>query len=391
MISSGGTQIAGAKILSARAIPIVGLVLIGLSVWQCVPAVAADLSPSERARLQASLEAARPGPGGDRQLDAAYELLAVADTATKGGGTDIAASATAALISVIDNAGLTGSGTVDLGRAQDAIDQLLDLKFSAGSAGLDSVLSAIDRSMRRLFLVVEGGLSKAVSAGDDFDSRLQSLAAMADLQASAAQANLAEEAATIGRSFDIGFQELSEEAHTVTGSDRIAALDGVRTSREERLADAVANNVQTVAAELRSAEQSEGADLIDESTDVGETLDNEEFVEDSICVETGVVGEPASPLAETLQRACVLAGHTALVARCPMRDLSFVCYRSEQNAESIVYVYRGTPEEETMRLTCGADNIVESGGVPADGAPFRGPAVNLALTCAPIGERAERN
>lgn len=342
-------------------------------------------SAVERARLQGALEAAQANVFADHGLDAAYELLAVADSATRANAGDVAKSATDALLAVVERATVAGE-TDPSPAAQDAIDQMLDLKFSASASGLEVVLSALDGAMRRLITTVEAAQVDIANQDEDaWEQRLDALTALADLQASAAQANLSQEADRIGRSFDRAFAALSEDAHNVSGADRIAALDAVRTAREERLADAANNNVQSVAAELRAAEQVEH----DESgaADFG-GLDLDGQMEDSTCVETGLTEAVQGQGVDVLERECMLSGHATSAGRCPTRDLSFVCYKADAGSESLTYVYRGTPEEDDLRNACGIGNILESMSVPADGAPFRNSGTKLALTCAPIGERA---
>ena len=349
---------------------------------------AADLDAGGLQQLTASYDEAMANAGDGGQLDAAYELLAVVESATAAGGTELAARASDGLIGLVNRAG-RAANDLPAAAAQDSIDQLLDLKFSAGSSGLDRILAAIDSAMMPLIGRAHDGLSAVIKGDEDFETRLNALAALGDLEASSAQANLTDAATTIGRSFDEGFSAVSEDAHSVDGVDRIAALEAVRATRDERLTDAVTNNVKSVAEEIRAAELT-GDPSAEEAEADGLGEDYEAFVESATCTETGTAGPAPGPLTDALTRACVLSGNTTASARCPTRDLSFVCYRKDAAAESIVYVYRNTPEEEMMRFDCAEADMLDSSLIPEAGAPFRGDGVTLALTCAPLGQRADK-
>lgn len=365
------------------AIFIFAVALLRTDTFDAVAADSPKASAAERARLQGALEAAQANVFGVNGLDAAYELLAVTDAATRSGAADVATQSGASLLSVIERA-TASSETAGGSAAQDSIDQLLDLKFSAGSSGLEAIVGAIDIAMQRLMTVAEAAQVATIESNGDWDARIDALTALGDLQASAAQANLAADAERIGRAFDRAFATVSEDAHNVTGSDRVVALNAIRTGRDERLADAASNNVQTVAAELRAAEQS-----ADDDIDLAGASDLDAAMEDSTCVETGLTEASQGRGLEAIERDCMLSGHTTSAARCTTRNLSFVCYKADAGGESLTYVYRGTPEEDDLRIACGTGNILESMSVPVDGAPYRSANTRHALTCAPIGDRAD--
>jgi hypothetical protein len=373
----------------ARAAWFIGCVLLWLAP-ACASAAPAGEAP-DRARLQASLDAARAQAAGEAGLDAAYELIALADAVARSNHADVSNAAVTELLGIVVRAS-QAAADAPRDRAHDTIDQLLDLKFSAAASGLESVIAALDRAMQRLIPGVRTALAERVEDEDDWDIRMEAATAMSDLQASAAQANLNEEAADVGRAFDAAVARLAESAHSDGDiglrQARAQAVAELQSIHDERLADAVTNNVRAVAAELRATEQAV-VQIEQEGTTEGEDLSLADALapEDSTCVETGALAASA-PL-DDAERECVLSGRSPSSARCPTRDLSFVCYRSTDAQETITYVYRDTIEEEPVRQSCA--DLVESGGVPQGGAPFRNGQMRLAMTCAPAGEQAARN
>jgi hypothetical protein len=332
-------------------------------------------------------------------LDAAYELLGVTDVAMRANEPDIASRAAEALIGTVDRA-LAASAQASAGEAQDTLDQLLDLKFSASASGIDNVLTTIDRAMKTLIPQIGSERRMRVDTDEDWESRVQSLAALADLQSTAAQATLTDEAAGVGLIFDSAWDQLKATADGESDPGakmaRLDILDAVRLTREERLADALANNVRAVAEEMRASGDDRNSFADDGGTDFALGFGPETSgVEESTCVETGTLATeisttPASPL-DALQRDCAMSGRAPSAARCSTRELSFVCYEALGASESIIYVYRNSPEEEELRRSCGAENLLEPANVPGDGVAFRNSQMKLSLTCAPVGERAAAN
>lgn len=352
-----------------------------------------------REQLQSSLASGIAHEQETNNLDAAYELLGVADVAMRAHEPEIAARAAEALIATVDRA-LAASAQAPVSEVQDTLDQLLDLKFSASASGIDNVLKTIDHGMKALIPQIGNELRAQVDEQEDWETRVQFLAALADLQSTAAQATLNDEADNVGIIFDIAWDELKgtadAESDSSTKQARLDTLDAVRQTREERLADAVANNVRAVAEEMRA----NGDDRHSFADDGGTDFDlgfgpQATGMEESTCVETGILGAdaaapPASPL-DALRRDCAMSGRAPSAARCSTRELSFVCYEALGGSESITYVYRNTPEEEELRRSCGAENLIEPANVPGDGAAFRNAQMKLSLTCAPVGDRAAAN
>jgi hypothetical protein len=148
------------------------------------------------------------------------------------------------------------------------------------------------------------------------------------------------------------------------------------------VADASANTVDAVAAQLRSSDKDDSGRSGSRPPSAGDSADGS-------CVETGYVGKAiAQKYQRSHDRACVDSGRIPGTKRCPVANLSLACYARIPDGETITYVYRNTPEEAFLRKACSSDDQLPASRVPAAGAPFRSRDVSYAFTCAPSGESA---
>ena len=220
------------------------------------PALAADshkaVDPS-LVELQHAFDFAARAASRSDSLDNAYELLSIADDAQDVGASQIAAAAGAAFADLVKRA--TADALRNGSNARDTLDQFVDLRAAAYSTSAGQV--ALDDAMTSLFPVVAGGIEQTLATAATFDARLAALNDLALLQASATQAKMDTIARGLGVAFDAGAADLhkanGEETDQALQQRRAAALRDAQKSREDRISDARANNVDVVAGRMKDA------------------------------------------------------------------------------------------------------------------------------------------
>ena len=355
------------------------LAAIGLLFLIAPPALAQRGEPVQaNVELQHAFDAAQTSARASDSLDPAYELLGIAGTAQARDIKPLAPNAAAAFVDLVQRA--TAAAQRKRGSAaRDTLDQLVDLRFLAKSEEIQPAMKALDAAMRVLFPEVSEALQKSIDTAKDWDERLSLLNELASLQGSAVQVMMNDVAATIGAAFDARVATLdkiaSQDADDAERARKLGGLAEAKRTRTEQTADAAANNVDAVAAHLKSGGKERGR-----SMDAGV----------SSCVETGY---RSKQLAQKNQadhdRACVDSGRVPSAgARCPVANVSLACYGRVADGESITYVYSNTPEEAATQKSCAAADQLPANRIPASGAAFRSKDVSLAFVCAPSTEAA---
>jgi hypothetical protein len=233
---------------------------------------------------------------------------------------------------------------------------------------------------------VTAALQHKIDGAPTFADKLQFTDDLGDLQASATQIMKEEAARDIGAAFDQKFaqlQALTEKESDVEARARMEeGLAKTRKSREERLADATANNLNVVAALMRNDADKTfdgGGPRTHSDTDVPEDM----AAGVGSCIETGFTGKQDPNEMRNLKLDCINSGRLPAEGRCPTRNLSFLCYDDAPGAEKLTYVYRGTPDETYFQHKCSPDRLVKADKVPSSGALFRKANAVLGFTCAP--------
>ena len=353
------------------------LATIGLALLFALPAAAQRGEQSQaNAELQQAFDAANTSARASDSLDPAYELLGNAGTAQSRSILPLAPNAAAAFVDLVQRA--TAAAQRKRGSAaRDTLDQLVDLRFLAKSEEVQPAMKALDVAMRTLFPEVSDALQKSIDAAKDWDERLTLLGELASLQGSAVQVMMDDVAAAIGAAFDARVVTLdkiaSQDSDDAERARKLGGLADAKRTRTEQTADAAANNVDAVAAHLKSGGKAR-------SMDAGV----------SSCMETGYRSKQlAQQNRADHDRACVDTGRgPAIGGHCPVANVSLACYGRVADGESITYVYRDTPEEAAAQKSCAAADQLPGNRIPAAGAPFRAKDVSLAFTCAPSTEAA---
>jgi hypothetical protein len=351
------------------------------------PVMAAERAPAPGADLQSAYEESAHDARLSDDLDPAYELLGIAETAHMQNFPQIAAKAATAFADLVKRAtikALKTGGTM----AEDTLDQFVDLRFVARSANLPLPQAALDEAMTSLFPTVSTALQRKIDDAGTWDDKLKYATDLGDLQASATQILKDDVARELGEAFDRktavletqAAQETDEAARTLMQE----GLARARKSREDRVADATANNINVVAALLQNQTDKsfEGGgrqrgDMIEIPEDLAAGVGS--------CIETGFTGKSDPAVMRDLELNCINSGRVPAQGRCPTANLSFLCYGATPSAEKMTYVYRGTPDELYFQHKCSPENVVRGDQVPPTGAAFRRSNVALAFTCAPSG------
>ena len=328
-------------------------------------------------------EAARDAKGTD-ELDPAYVLLGVAESAQKQNLPQIAAEAATAFADLIKRA---TAKALKIGGAatEDTLDQLVDLRFMARTANLPLPQAALDDAMATLFPQVSAAVQRKIDEAESWDEKLQHAEDLADLQASATQILKDDLARDLGAAFDLKTAQLETLATQAEHADErtrmMEALAESRQSRSDRVADANANNINVVAALMQGqAEKTTDAESRQPSeVDVPEEL----AAGTRSCIETGFAGKQDPMFVRSMQLNCINSGRLPSERRCSTSNLSFLCYDSVPGGEKMTYIYRGTPEELYFQRTCNPDKVVSADAVSQSGAAFRTANTALAFTCAP--------
>jgi len=348
------------------------------------PAWAGQIPPNDPAAdLRATFrDAARDAKAGD-DLDPAYELLGIAEAAQQRGLPQIAAQAATAFADLV---GRVAAKALKEGgsSSEDALDQFVDLRFMARTANLPLPQAALDGAMTALFPQVSASLQKKADEAADWAEKLRYADALADLQASAIQIMKDDIAASIGAAFDTRAAQLEDaitaEADSATRTEMQDALARTRKTRDDRIIDAKANNLNIVAAMMQSQPATADAgSRVPSEVDVPEEL----AAGTQSCIETGLPGKPDPTVLRTIQVNCINSGRLPTAARCSTANLAFLCHDDTPGGEKITYVYRNTPEEIYFKRRCAADKMVAANAIPADGVTFRSANAALAFVCAP--------
>jgi hypothetical protein len=335
------------------------------------------------ADLQAALDDAAHESRLSDDLDPAYRLLGIAETAQRQNLPDIAAKAATTFADLVKRSAVKAlrlGGTT----AEDTLDQFVDLRFVARTANLPLPQAALDDAMANLFPVVSVAVQQKIDDAGHWADKLKYARELADLQASAAQILKTAIAQDLGAAFDSKMSELETLAGRESAPDeRHAMLEDVakmRKLRDDRLVDANANNLNVVAALMSADKETESATGAASEVNVPEEL----AAGTTSCIETGIVGKADAAVLRGLRLNCINSGRLPAQKRCSMANLAFLCYAETAESEKITYVYRGTPEELYFQLKCGSERIVPAGSIPESGPAFR-TAAALAFTCAPSG------
>jgi hypothetical protein len=345
--------------------------------------------------LRASLESAKRQAAESEGLDAAYELVGIAEAAQNGGAQDLTSETVGLLNSVLDRA-TQSALSASIEDAQDTLDQLVDLSFFARTSKVTGADAVLQRSLRTLFPKIVNDVRAALGLGNNrFESwqkTLSDLGVLGELQASALLMMLDDVAAQIGAAYDVEAARLESLMQQMSNDEQrtraAADLTERRKIREEQLADAKANNLATVAAEMSKPgrarpEDEDSAEAADAYGEIAMT-----------CVETGVIAPDGMTsnwdglleIVTKLEEECVLSGRVPTESRCPGRDLSFICREPlDEKTEQLTYVYKGTREETSMREACKGERVGSS-AVAASGASFKNTAMRRILSCAPVPE-----
>ncbi len=328
-------------------------------------------------------DAARDAGTGD-DLDPAYELLGIAETAQQHDLPQIAAQAATAFADLVKRAttrALKAGGS----SIEDTLDQFVDLRFMARTANLALPQVALDEAMASLFPPVSTSVQRKVDDAGSWSEKLKYAEDLAGLQASATQIMKEELARDMGAAFDLKTAQMetlaNQEADAGTRAGMLAALADTRKSRDDRVVDANANNINVVAALMRNqgGRTADAGSRAPSARDVPEELAAGTFS----CIETGFTAKQDPIQLRSLQTSCVNSGRRAVSGRCTTNNLAFLCYDAAPGGESLTYVYLGTPEELYFQRKCSPDKVVQAGDVPPAGASFRATNAVLAFTCAP--------
>lgn len=354
-------------------------------------AASSGAAPDAAADLQGAYEDAAHDAKLSDDLDPAYELLGIAETAQMQNFPQIAAKAATAFADLVKRATVkalkTDGSKTNGSTTEDTLDQFVDLRFVARSANLPLPQAALDEAMASLFPRVSTALQRKIDDAGPWADKLKYVDDLGDLQASATQILKEDVAHDIGAAFELKMAQLETFAGQETDADERARLmEGlakVRKSRASRIVDANVNNIEVVAALLRSdAEKS-----IDDGSHARSEMNVPEDMAAGVgsCIETGFTGTQDPLQMHSMKLDCVNSGRLPTEGRCSTANLSFLCYNAAPGGEKMTYVYRGTPDEVYFQHKCGADNILKPDKIPASGASFRTANAVLGFTCAPPG------
>ena len=348
------------------------------------PVLAADnrnVPEAEASLRMAFKDAANDAKTGD-DLDPAYALLSIVESAQQQNLPQVAADAATAFADLVKRA--TAKAIKTGGQAtEDTLDQFVDLRFMARSANLPLPQAVLDDAMGSLFPLVSAAVQHKIDAAETWAEKLKYTGDLAELQASATQILKEDIARDMGATFDLKIAQLQERAdHESDVGERGRMLDGLakmRQTRDDRIIDANANNINIIAALMKNDKSSDGGSRPPSEVDVPEEL----AAGTQSCIETGFSGKQDPVQMRSLQVNCINSGRLPAQDRCPTNNLAFLCYEAAPGTEKMTYVYRGTPEELYFQHKCGPDRLLRGDLVPSSGAAFRGTNVALGFICAP--------
>ncbi len=349
----------------------------------CGSAHGADVNSAAADLRAAFREAARDAKTRD-DLDPGYELLGIAETAQQQNLPQIAAEAATAFADLVKRAAAKALRTGG-SAAEDTLDQFVDLRFMARTANLPLPQAALDDAMASLFPPVAAAVQRKFEEAPDWSAKLTFADDLADLQASATQIMKEDIAKEMGEAFDKKAAQLETAAQEAADAEerarRLEALAKTRKSRDDRIVDANANNINIVAALMhsQSARTADAGSRAPSEVDVPEEL----AAGTRSCIETAFTGKQDPAVLRSLQVSCINSGRLPTQNRCSTSNLAFLCYDAAPGGEKMTYVYRGTPEELYFQRRCGSDRLVKGDQVSSNGAPFRTNNAVLAFVCAP--------
>ncbi|MBL8629123.1 MAG: hypothetical protein JNM81_05815 [Rhodospirillaceae bacterium] len=350
-------------------------------------ATLAVAQPPSVQELRSALASAKRQANNSDTLDAAYELVGIAEEAQKAKTTEIIQDATTTLIKVIEKAtqSAMNAGIPD---AHDTLDQLVDLSFFTRTSNVLGADDVLQKSLRLLFPKITGDVRLALTTSNTTAERwpvaMTNLSILGELQAGAVLTMLDELSATIESGFNAEYARLEALAQSAANRESLMEdLKAARKNRDEQVKDAKANNLNTVVAEMS---KSKGEQDRQESSDLATAGGDA----DMTCLETGILDQEGSMSAgqdvmSKLEEQCVLSGRIPSEDRCPSRNLYFLCRSAEPATERLIYTYRGTPEERSARDTCTGE-VLPLSEAAAKTPAFKNPAMRRVMSCIPLGE-----
>jgi hypothetical protein len=378
----------------SKTISVVLLALAAASAFAQQEPAPTQLAQAQSAReLRESLDTAKREAANSQGLDAAYELVGIADAAQTSNIPDIIKDAVSALNSVVERATLAAM-TASVEDAQDTLDQLVDLSFFSRTSNIAGADAALQKSLRTLFPKMTSDLrqtlAKPAGAPEQWAKALTSLGLLAELQAAATLMMLDDIAVAIAQTYDTEAGRLEDQARQIADSTQMGKameeLAGIRKIYDEQIADAKANNLATVAADMAKPGRVQPRD--EESAEASADLSGISMA----CTEIGMIVPPGMAsnwdglldVLPKLEEDCVLSGRAPTENRCTARDISFVCREPTSDImEQLSFVYLGTPEERIMRESCKGERLSPA-QLAGTGAVFKNTAMRRIITCSPV-------
>ena len=340
--------------------------------------------------LRASLESAKQQAQKAEGLDAAYELVGIAEAADRQKRSEIATEAIGVFVGVTERA-TQAALQAPIADAQNTLDQLVDLSFFARTSNVAAADGVLQKSLRALFPKLMADLRRALATAgpgpEQWPEAVSNLSILGELQAATALTMLDDLTPGIGQAFDDEAKRLNAIAAQAAGAERetyLSDLDAARKTRDEQLADAKTNNLSSVAANLNKSGRGE--------MDQQASSDADADINAS-CTETGAVDPDGGmgnmqDVATRLEEECVLSGRAPTESRCTMTNISYLCRQpGNDGMEELIYIYRGSPDEKSYRNGCKGDIL---GPAQAAGRtpPFSNAAMRRLISCAPVASDA---
>lgn len=335
--------------------------------------------------LRAALSSAKKQTDG---LDAAYELVGIADSAQQQHEPDIVKEATGALIQVLERAAAAAM-KAPVADAHDTLDQLVDLSFFARTSNVTGADEVLQQSLRallpKLTRDVRSELQSADISAERWPVALTNFSTLGELQAAAVLTMQIDIAQDIAADFENEFTRLKAMTQKAPETSRAAMtedIEAAKKNRDEQIADATANDLAAVVAEMTRGDQK--ASGRDTDMDSGGETDV-----DLTCTETGAIGQESGGNFDhskitKLEEECVLSGRVPTDDRCSAPNRLYACRQTVSDSmEQLIYVYRGTPEERKFKDTCKGD-ILTAAQLTGPAPAFKNKAMHRIMTCTPV-------
>jgi len=369
--------------------------LVALMLSAALPAAAQNqTAQAQSAReLRASLDAAKSQAAETVGLDAAYELVGIAEAAQNSGLAELGKEAVGTLNMVLNRAAQAAL-SVPVEDAQDTLDQLVDLAFFTRNSNISGAEAVLQKSLRALFTKLLGDVRLALAGANTtpeaWVKALTSLGVLGELQAAATLMMQEDLSSSIAGVYDAEAARLDglgrQIADDAEREKALGQLGELRKIRQEQVTDARANNLATVTAELAKTarEAPKDEDSAESEIDISDIA--------MTCVETGVIAPAAmtsnwdglQDITAKLEEDCMMSGRIPTENRCPARDVGFVCREAvDDKTERLTFFYNGTPEERSGREGCKGEAI-SAAQLQAAGAAFKNTAMRRILSCAPV-------